>query len=362
MVQRREAAQARLAQQRHMDAERQRAQAGIGADVRGRPLAADVLLAGRQRQHPGAAAVGVDGLAAQAARHLAHEIGPGGEQADIGAAEVEADAEALAFAGDDVGAHVTGGFQCPERYRLGDDDHQQRPGFVAFLCQVGGVVQIAEKVRRLHDDAGGVGGDVRCEVFAAGDVGRREIEAEPEELGLGPHRFAVVGMQRPGQDRAVAAGQALGHQHRFGGGGRAFVHRRVGDLHAGQHRHLGLELEQELERALADFRLVRRVGGQELAALDQVIDRRRNMMAIGPAAQERRPRPGRAILCRHRRHRPLDFELALVIRQIQQAVDAGGGRDVAEQFVDRRRADHAQHVAAVVAGERQIAHQAASSA
>jgi hypothetical protein len=41
---------------------------------------------------------------------------------------------------------------------------------------------------------------------------------------------------------------------------------------AEQPRDLRLELEQHLQRALRDFRLIGRVGGQELAALDQVID------------------------------------------------------------------------------------------
>jgi hypothetical protein len=55
-----------------------------------------------------------------------------------------------------------------------------------------------------------------------------------------------------------------------------------------QPRDLGLEFEQHLQRALRDFRLIGRVGGQELAALDQVIDAGRDMVAIGPCPQEER--------------------------------------------------------------------------
>ena len=51
-------------------------------------------------------------------------------------------------------------------------------------------------------------------------------------------------------------------------------------------RDLGLEFEQDLQRALRDFGLVGRVGGQELAALDQVVDGRRDMMLVGAAAEE----------------------------------------------------------------------------
>ena len=53
---------------------------------------------------------------------------------------------------------------------------------------------------------------------------------------------------------------------------------------------LGLELEQVLQRALRDLGLVRRVGGQELAALDHVVDGRGHVMAIGAGADEERRR------------------------------------------------------------------------
>ncbi len=74
----------------------------------------------------------------------------------------------------------------------------------------------------------------------------------------------------------------------FGGRGGAVIHRGIGHIHAGQQGHLGLELEQILQRALRHFRLVGRVGGEELAALDQVIDRGRDMVPIGAGAQEAR--------------------------------------------------------------------------
>ena len=89
-----------------MDRESERAQAAVGADVRGRLLAADMLLAGGQGQHEAALAFGVDGLAGEPARHLADELLLAGEQADIGPAEIQADADRLALADDDVGAHL----------------------------------------------------------------------------------------------------------------------------------------------------------------------------------------------------------------------------------------------------------------
>ena len=102
------------------------------------------------------------------------------------------------------------------------------------------------------------------------------------------HDGAILRMQAAGEHRLPPPGQAVGHQHGLGGRGRAVIHGGVGDLHAGQVRDLGLELEQVLQRALRNLGLVGRVGGEELGALDQVIDARRHVMAIGAGADEER--------------------------------------------------------------------------
>src|SRR3546814_1214673 len=75
MVDRGEPAQPGFTEQGHVDAESQRAKPGIGADIARRLLAADMLLARRERQHKAALAVGIDRLAAQASRHLADIFG-----------------------------------------------------------------------------------------------------------------------------------------------------------------------------------------------------------------------------------------------------------------------------------------------
>ena len=52
----------------------------------------------------------------------------------------------------------------------------------------------------------------------------------------------------------------------------------------------------------------------------------------------------------------LDLDLAGVHRQIDERREVGRARHVAEEIVDRFRADDAQHRAAVGVGERQITH------
>ena len=97
--------QADAAEQRQVDREGERAEAGVGADVRRRLLAADVLLARRQRQHeprlPLASTVsphrpGICRTNFRASR----------KQADIGPAEIQRIADRLALADDDIRAHL----------------------------------------------------------------------------------------------------------------------------------------------------------------------------------------------------------------------------------------------------------------
>ena len=93
-------------------------------------------------------------------------------------------------------------------------------------------------------------------------------------------------MEPARQDRLAAPRDPPRHRDRLPAGGRAVVHRGVGDVAAVEPRDLGLELEQGLQRALGDFGLVGRVAGQELAALDEMVDAGRDVVAIGAAAEE----------------------------------------------------------------------------
>src|SRR5207247_667821 len=82
-------------EEREVDGHGERAQTLIGADVGGGTLAANVLLARGEGQHVAAAAVRVDRLADQTARHAAHEALARGEEPDARAAVAHGEPEAL---------------------------------------------------------------------------------------------------------------------------------------------------------------------------------------------------------------------------------------------------------------------------
>src|SRR5207248_10351793 len=74
----------------------------IGADVRGRLFATNVLLAGGKREYKTALAVSVGGLTNETSRHLPHVGFTCGDNAAIWTAESERHTERLCFHGDDV--------------------------------------------------------------------------------------------------------------------------------------------------------------------------------------------------------------------------------------------------------------------
>ncbi len=159
------------------------------------------------------------------------------------------------------------------------------------------------------------------------------------------------------QDGFFSTGDTVRHHHRLGAGGGAVIKRSVGDLHPGQQGHLGLELEQVLQRSLRHLGLIRGIGGQELAALDQMVDRGGDVMAIGAAADEKRRRAGSDIPRRQAGDHPLDLDLALRQRQIERPVAPRCGRHIGKQIINQFDPDRGQHLATVMIGQRQIAHQ-----
>ena len=120
----------------------------------GRLLAADVLLAGLQREHEAAPPVDVGGLARDPAGHPAQVLLGGGEEAERRAAEVEPVAERLALADRDVDAALARRAQHAERDRVDRGDAER-----ARLVRGGGerleVLDRAEEVRVLDEDGGG---------------------------------------------------------------------------------------------------------------------------------------------------------------------------------------------------------------
>src|SRR5262249_28754202 len=139
---------------RHEDAAHQGNKSLVRADVRCRLLAADMLLARRQRQDESALAVTVASLTDEPTRHLANILVAGGDYAAVGTAESQRYAERLRFH-----AHNVGGgrrLHDAQRNRLSDRHDQQRTLLVSDLADRRDVFDGAKEVWRLDKDASGL--------------------------------------------------------------------------------------------------------------------------------------------------------------------------------------------------------------
>ena len=181
-----------------------------GADVAGRLLAADVLLAGLQGQAVGGVALGVDRDADQAAGHRALERVAAGHERRVRAAEAERHAEALAVADHDVGAPFARRLEQGQGQQVGNE-HIQRVVRMDGVRMCAPVEQPAGGGRALHQH----------EVVALGHCGvescwNGHFNGKAERLGAGmqdfqsadkpPHQKALdlTAALRPGHGSAVA--------------------------------------------------------------------------------------------------------------------------------------------------------------
>ena len=80
----------------------------------------------------------------------------------------------------------------------------------------------------------------------------------------------------------------MAERHRFGRRGRFVQQRGVGDFQSGQLGHHRLEVKQNLQAALRDFRLVRRVGRVPGGILQHVApNHTRGMGVVIPGPDQR---------------------------------------------------------------------------
>ena len=238
-----------------------------GADVAGRLLPADVLFPRLQREPVRGLAVGVDGDADEAAGQLPAQLLADGDVAGVRAAEAQRQAEPLGGADPDVRAHLPRRPQQGEREQVGGDRGQR----AALVRRLDGRGQVAHgtgraRVLQQHAEQGAVrlAGD-----RLRGDVGDDQVDAER----FGPGTQHAQGLRQAvgvGEEHVAPAGRAARQRHRLRGRGRLVQQRRPGHgqrRQAGDHR---LEVQQGLQPALGDFRLVRRVGGVPARVLQHV--------------------------------------------------------------------------------------------
>lgn len=253
-----------------------------GADVRRRLLAADMLFAGLQRQAIGAVAAGIDGNADEAAGHRAFDGILDRHVGCVRAAVADRDTEALRGADGDIGAHFAGRFQQRQRQDIGGD-HGDGAGLVQARDQAGEIMHVTVRAGILEDCAEDVDRIEIGEGIADDDVPAERLGAGADE-GDGLRMAVGIDEEGPG----VRLGDALGDRHAFGGSGCLVEQRGVGDIEAGEVADHRLVVQERFQAALADLRLIRRIGGVPGGVFQDVaLDDRRRDRAVVTLADQR---------------------------------------------------------------------------
>jgi hypothetical protein len=170
----------------------------VGAYVRGRPLAPDMLLTSCEGQTVGALAARVDRLTHQAPRHLADMREPGCHKAKPRTAELRRNPEALALADGNIGSQLGWRFQQSERQSLGGCRNQKATSVMYSLGNSSQRFDDSEHVGLTNNHAEKA---VISQLFECVKIGgsRGAVKRKFDQLDFGLHskigtnRGAVVG-------------------------------------------------------------------------------------------------------------------------------------------------------------------------
>jgi hypothetical protein len=218
----------------------------------------------------------------------------------------------------------------------------------------------AEVVRVLHEHGRGLVADLGGQRAAIGRHRHRDdLGADPARVRL--EHLPVVRVQRLAHVDLAAPRHAHGHQRCLGGRRGAVVQRGVRDVLTRQLTDHRLELEDRLQRPLADLRLVGGVGGRELPATGQRIDGGRDEVVVGASAEKARDAPRRRVAVRQvpqmRQHGLLPERRT----ELQLLAHAQRGRNHREQVVKARGAHAREHPLDLVRRMGRVAHLPARS-
>ncbi len=308
-----------------------------GADVGRGLLAADVLLAGLQRQAVGGRAVGVDGDADQPTRQGPLEPRAYGHVARVRPAIAKRYAEPLRRTDRHIGTRLARRPEQAERQQIGGDCDER----TALVRRSDDGVEVADGAGCagvLHDDAEEI-----TNWQAVGQVGDDDLDAERLGARLQDSERLREQIGVDDQDVGLALDRAAHDRHRLGNRGALVEQRRVGGRQTGEVGDDRLEVEECLEPALRDLRLVGRVGGVPGGVLEHVAQHDRRGVRVVVAEPDHLDQPAVAPSQGTKLRQCLG--LGGRLGQVQRAQrpdrlrDCGGG-----QLVERAKPDGLEHL------------------
>ena len=308
-----------------------------GADVARRLLPADVLLACLQSHSQRRRSVGVTRDADDPAGNLALKFVAGRKVRGVGTTVAQRHSKSLRVTHCDVCAPLTGGREQRERQKVGGHRNEGVLS-VRSLADVAIVAHCAVGRRVLQENAEHVGSNLR-----RSDV----TNSHGDSAHPGPrlHDVNGLGVTRVGDEKdflVLVAFYRVAHRHRFRRGRRLVKQRRIGNLQRGEIDHHRLEIEQRLEPALRDLRLVRCICCVPCRILDHVSLDHRGSDAIRVSHPDERPenavlRRQRPEISQHMPFAPADWKVEAA------AIPDLCGNCRVDQLVKRRIPEGREH-------------------
>ena len=227
-------------------------------DVAGGSFPADVLLSGLQGQAVSRLSRGVPSDADDAAGNLTLVLLFCGQERRMWPSEPQRDPEPLAGPDGDIGSELTGRTQQREGEEI-RRDHEQGPRGVSPIGEALIIMDRAIRRRILQQDA------EQVQVGEVNAIRRPDMERHPDRLGARLQDRDGLGMAvfRDEKTRTFVPSPTLSlddpgtHVHRLGRGRGLVQQGRVGQWKARQVSHHGLEVQEGLQAALRNLRLVR---------------------------------------------------------------------------------------------------------
>ncbi len=252
-----------------------------GTDVRRRLLAPDVLFACLKSHPVGAPSACIHRYADDASGHLPHESLACRKERGMRPAVAERHAKPLGIAHDDVGARLAGWRDHRERQQVRADGHER-----ARLVRPWPRRARDPRARRDRPATGDTRRTRRRQI--AWPQGRRRASVRPSISARDASNARTCGKTCSATRSTLASAFLLTRRMQadgLGRGGRFVEQRRVRHVHARQVGDHRLEVEERLEAALRDLRLIRRVRRVPAGIFEHVPldDGRRDRVVIAEA-------------------------------------------------------------------------------
>ncbi len=224
------------------------------ADIAGRLFAPDMLFTGLQRHAQGFLAFGIHRHADDAPGALAFIDIFGRKEGRMRAAIAHGNTKSLGGTHHDIGPELARGFQHHHGHQIAGDNRQAALGLNLF-DRLGDVAHLSRRSWILHQYAKHIGR------FQIGEgVPLHNCHAHRLRAGLQDGQSLGVHVVIDKEGIGFRLTHTMGHRHGFGCC-RSFIQQgRIGDFHAGQVDDHLLVIQQCLQAALADFRLIGGIG------------------------------------------------------------------------------------------------------